>query len=128
MPHQGNITPSRFKDVMAKGQKKDEEWGKTAHGYAMELAMNRVCGVYQPDKDGIWAIEHGIAYEPYAIAAYEAYRIAQTEKPEHTIVHPDYPYVSGLPALLVDDDGFAEGKCPASPLNQVKNLLDAEHY
>lgn len=128
MPHQGNITPSRFADVMAKGRGKDEIWGKTAYTYATELAMNRVCGVYVPDKDGIWAIEHGLAYEPYAIQAYEAYRTADTVKPEESIVHPEHPFVSGLPDLLVDTDGIAEVKCPANPLNHVKNLLGAEQY
>lgn len=128
MPHNGNITPSRFKDVMTRGRSKGEEWGATAMTYATELAMNRVCGVYVPDKEGVWAIEHGLAYEPYAIAAYESYRMAVTEKPEQSIVHPDYPFVSGLPDLLVDDDGIAEVKCPANPLNHVKNLLGADQY
>lgn len=128
MPHQGNITPSRFKDVMTKGRSKDEVWGATARTYATELAMNRVCGVYVPDKDGIWAIEHGLAYEPYAIQAYEMLRTAMTEKPEAPITHPDYPFVSGTPDLLVDGDGIAEVKCPANPLNHVKNLLSGEQY
>ena len=128
MPHQGNITPSRFADVMTRGRSKAEEWGKTAMSYALELAMNRELGVYVPDKEGIWAIEHGNAWEPYAIEAYEAHRIASTEKVDKPIFHPDFPFVCGQPDLLVDSDGIAEVKCPANPLNHVRNMIDASQY
>jgi hypothetical protein len=54
--------------------------------------------------------------------------MATTTKVEQPIFHPDFPFVCGLPDRLVDSDGIAEVKCPANPLNHVKNLLDTSQY
>ena len=128
MPKMGCITPSRFKDMMSSGRGKDESFGLTAKRYAMELAMNRVCGVTTPDLEGIKAIDHGNAYEIYAIEAYELVTISTTIKPVEPIVHPEYDYIAGIPDLLVDNDGIAEVKCPFNPLNHVGNIIGANQY
>lgn len=116
------ISPSQFHKVMMGGRKKDEIFGKTAIGYAEELAM-KYHGL-PIDEYTSAAMQHGIDTEPFAVGAYEQKNMVEVYGKER-IFHPDYDFISGEPDGLVGDDKIIEVKCPNSK-NHFANLMTGD--
>lgn len=118
--HQMYITPSNFAKIIGKG--KQHPFNKTALEYADEIIMQSL-GV-EKEQLKVWALQHGIEYEPYAIQKFECKNFETVLTPERSIHHALIPYIKGRPDGIVNDEHIIEVKCPYNPTNHLKNLTD----
>ena len=117
----GKITASRVKDVMVKGRKKEDVFGKTAISYMHELVAETLTG------ESIFidtiATKHGHEFEPDARAKYEiktGFKVTEVGFG----IHEKFPSVGMSPDGLVGDDGLIEIKCPFTSKNHVEYYLE----
>jgi hypothetical protein len=103
----GRITASRAMDVMAKGR--GQMFGKTALGYAQELALERL-GVELHDFTSL-AMQQGLDREPDARQIYINSRQVHV-KPPGFIKHKDYDFIGCTPDGVIEGGGLLEIKCP----------------
>jgi len=118
--HQMYITPSNFAKIIGKG--KQHPFNKTALEYADEIIMGSL-GV-EKEQLKVWALQHGVEYEPYAIQKFECKNFETVLSPERSIHHALIPYIKGRPDGIVNDEHIIEVKCPYNPTNHLKNLTD----
>ena len=121
MNKRGNITPSRFADVMTAGRSKTDKFGQTAKTYAYEVALERM-GVEKPQAYGV-ALEWGVNYEFDAIQLFQEHTGLEVGLND-VIHHPTLEFVSGTPDGLIGDDAIIEVKCPYNPVNHLANLRE----
>lgn len=122
-PAPGYVTPSGIKKMMTGGRGKGVLFGKTAHSYAQELALERI-GLEVPDTAYGNAIDWGNKWEFAAIEAYEKSTLTDVHSQQVFQVHPDYEYVGGTPDGLINEDGGMDAKCPYNITNHMMNLLE----
>jgi len=114
----GDVTASRFGDVLTKPRTKAEEWSKTAESYLNEL-LSELIHCVPGDKWRSDATDWGTAQEPEAFAraipAIEAVFHQSLDMPVGEfayIHHPTEPYIGCSPDGIIGDDGLLELKCP----------------
>ncbi len=115
----GLITASRAADMMAKGTK-GEPFGKTALGYARELAMQRV-GIEIQDKFQSYEMERGIELEPDARAMF-AERFGFDVSLPGFIIHPEFDFLGCTPDGVTEQGHLIEIKCPL-PRNHMAHIM-----
>ena len=118
----GKITASRISDLMTKGRKKDELFGKTAMSYIYQVAAERdydmemVTGEFEEFRDltciETRAMRNGIVNELNARFDYEVRH--GVEVVEVSLVeHPAMPFLACSPdGLVVANNSGIEIKCP----------------
>lgn len=114
----GKITSSKFKDVMTRGKKKEDEFGKVALKYAHEIATEILTDI---PVDGIktQAMEWGIEHEPIARMEYQKKTFSYVKKEGFIVLHDR---VGCSPDGLIGSEGGLEIKCPNSTTH-LTNLL-----
>jgi len=116
----GLITASRASDMMAKGTK-GEPFGKTALGYARELAMQRV-GIEVQDKFQSYEMERGIELEPDARDMF-AERFGFDVSLPGFIIHPEFDFLGCTPDGVTEQGHLIEIKCPMER-NHMSHLMN----
>ena len=115
----GKITASKFSVVK---QNKTGDWGETASTYLYELISEHLTG--QPaDMFSNNATEWGNGYEAEAIKIYAETRSLAVQKGRFLKVE-GLILVGGTPDGLVDWDGVIEVKCPYTPKNHLRTLIE----
>lgn len=114
----GKVTASRIADMVATTK---SGWGASRANYMAQLVSERLTGVVAEGFTNA-AMQHGIATEPEARAAYEFYRDASVEEVSF-IEHPALPMSGASPDGHVGTDGSVEIKCPNTGTH-IETLLD----
>ncbi len=121
----GQITASRFGDVMTKPRsKKDREEGKlsgSADSYMSELLAEQLTGIPQGFA-GNRSTEWGNLCEPEARAAY-IWETGNHVEQVGYIPHPEEFLVGCSPDGLIEIDGTWEAKCPHISANHIHNCI-----
>lgn len=121
MARLGKITGSRFAQVKrtAKG-----EWGETAQSYLFELASEWLTG--QPaDAFNSRATDWGIEHEPEALELYAKLTGVELQ-PGRFFQADGLRFVGSTPDGLIGDDGIVEAKCPWTPKNHLRTVINRE--
>lgn len=103
----GKVTASRVADVIAKTK---TGWGASRANYMAQLIAERLTGVSVEQYVNA-AMQHGMATEPDARAAYSFYSDADVVEVGF-IQHPTIPMTGASPDGLVGDYGLVELKAP----------------
>ena len=124
MPKAGYVTGSRFKAMMTKGRKKNEEWGTTSEKLAIRIALERL-GEIELELDTYTSdsMARGTAEEPNAIEAYERIHFVEIHGSQDFQQHPKHEYVGCTPDGLIGDEGIFETKNPDTE-NHVLHVLN----
>lgn len=115
----GKVTASRVADVIAKTK---SGWGASRANYAAQLVAERLTGEVAESYTNA-AMQHGIATEPQARAAYEF----QTDQPVTLagfVPHPSIEMAGASPDGFVLTDGLLEIKAPSTSTH-IDTLLGA---
>lgn len=116
----GNVTASRFKDVLAK--LKNGAPAKAREDYLMEVVTERLTG--EPVKHyASEAMAWGTEQEAFSRMAYEARSGVMVEEVGYT-AHPSLASVGGSVDGLIGDDGVWESKSPYNTSNHLRTILD----
>lgn len=136
----GNFNASRISDLMTRGKKKEEIFGKTALAYINEVATERLLAPEVINDDMQFfnylqlvsaesrAMRYGIEHEHEAREMYEIlHGVSVTEV--SSIMHPEIPHFScSSDGLVTSLNSGIEIKCPL-PKTYVeyrRNITDAE--
>lgn len=118
----GNITCSRFGDLIGSGKPKDALFTQTGYRYLRQLVAERL---------GSWcstsatSMQWGTDHEIEAKCEYENQFRLQVESGQY-VYHEYSKDVGGTPDGLVGLDGCIEIKCPYDPSVHVNTLLTKE--
>lgn len=124
MPKLGYLTGSRFKAMMTKGRKKNEEWGTTSEKLAIRIALERLGEIdLELDTYTSDSMQRGIDEESYAIEAYERINFVEVHSSQVFQQHPEHEFVGCTPDGLIDEDGIFETKNPDTE-NHVIHVLN----
>ncbi len=115
----GSLGASSLHEAIAKTK---TGWGASRANLMARLIAERLTGVPQDTYQNA-AMQHGIATEPEARAAYEFYRDADVTELAFA-PHPDISGSHCSPDGLVGDDGLVEFKCPQTATH-IESLLGA---
>ena len=105
----GKVTASNLHKVLAKTK---TGYGADRGHYMTQLVLERTTSI-RADGYTNAAMQWGIDQEPFARAAYEAYRGVLVEEVGF-LAHPTIEMAGASPDGLVGDDGMVEIKCPES--------------
>ena len=105
----GKVTASSLYKVLAKTK---TGYGADRGNYMTQLVLERVTGSKAESYTNA-SMQWGIDQEPFARAAYEAYRGVMVDEVGF-IPHPTIEAAGASPDGLVGDDGMVEIKCPDS--------------
>lgn len=104
----GKVTGSKLYCVVTK--KKDGGYYSERSDYLDELVEQILTG-QKPEQFVNEYMQHGIDFEPHAVAAYEALREVFVT-PAEFYIHPTIERSGASPDGLVGEDGVIEVKCP----------------
>lgn len=115
----GNVTCSRFKDVLAvlKNGKPSEK----RNTYLWEVVIERLTGKSAEHYTSV-AMDWGTNTEPLARMRYEAVTGAMVAEVGF-IHHPSIKLCGGSPDGCIDDDGAIEIKCPFNSANHLQTIM-----
>lgn len=131
---EGFITASRMHDVMALGEGgvfasgprkgQPRPVGAARLAYIDQLVCDHVM-IESRERRRLQAaaLDHGITYEPEAIAAYER-QAGVLVMPAGLMIHPAHHFIRASPDFLQGDDTGGEVKCPFSPLVHMQTLRE----
>lgn len=105
----GKVTASNLHKVLAKTK---TGYGADRAHYMTQLVLERITGTRAEGYTNA-AMQWGIEQEPFARAAYEAYRGVMVEEVGF-MSHPTIEMAGASPDGLVGADGMVEIKCPES--------------
>ncbi len=136
MARLGDVTASRFKDVLTKPRTKAArdagEMSETAMRYMEELLAELLTGM-PIDRWQNAAMRWGSEWESHAFdAAVEAIEKRFGTPPTLPegefayIQHPTEPGIGCSPDGIIGEDGLLEIKCPANPAVHIRTMLDGE--
>lgn len=115
----GKFTSSRLNELMKSGRKKDEDFGLTAIGYILEVAVETLTGT--PKDMGYSAsMNWGSEHEDEAIKFFEKksnIKVKETGFIKHSTL-----LLGGSPDGIIDKDHIIEIKCPFNSVRHF-NLL-----
>ncbi len=117
----GNITASKFSDVLKRGRKKDVEFGDTAYTYAYDIVSEILTGEIDSFSNNY--TDWGNTYEKDAINEYEKRTFNLVKETGYIEMEEK---IGGSPDGLVGIDGIIEVKCPAKTRNHLINVLKRE--
>jgi len=110
----GKITSSEMEVLLVNGRCSfGDGFGKGAETYFYSRLAEKLTGKPRPEVETA-ATEWGHAYEPSAVAVYEALTGCECREVGF-IDHPTEPGIGGSPDRLIGDDGGLEVKCPYNP-------------
>jgi putative phage-type endonuclease len=106
----GKVTASNLHKVLAKTK---TGYGADRAHYMTQLVLERITGTTRAENYTNAAMQWGIEQEPFARAAYEAYKGVMVEEVGF-MLHPTIEMAGASPDGLVGPDGMVEIKCPES--------------
>ncbi len=116
----GRVTASRIADVIARTK---TGYSASRANYAAQLIAERLTGVVAEGYTNA-AMQHGVATEPEARAAY-AFYADQDVQEVGFIAHPTIAMSGASPDGTVGTDGLVEIKCP-NTATHIETLLGGE--
>ena len=113
----GKVTASKISDVISKTK---TGYAATRANYMAQLVVERMTGK-QAETFTNAAMQWGTEQEPFARAAYEAFKGVLVDE-TGLVDHPSIPMSGASPDGLVGDDGLIEIKCP-NTATHIETLL-----
>jgi len=116
----GKITASRFGHV---SKLKTGNWGDTALSYLYDIVFEHLTGQPSENFTGNRATDWGSLYEADALKAYTK-RTGKKVQPGRFWQHPALNWCGGTPDGIVGERGLIEAKCPLSPKNHLRTVIN----
>lgn len=110
----GRATGSKASAILARG--KGNEEAVTRRDYRVQLAVERITGVYEEDDFQSRDMRRGVEHEPDAIGCYESFRGEITRRTGFLSL-TDCMAGCSLDFDINDLEGFAEIKCPKAAIH-----------